>query len=198
MAEVPGDSAGRNLREAAVGGELYGGRLHLELRLGAAAQLPVRASVYLVNRQGWFYKSARDYLLTRQGTSITLDLGPESEDLVPATTLARPWASAGGVAIVRVGIGLYSGGRWSGPVEVSAARIEPPRSAVELSGPARVEGLSLSPARPAAGSMVELAFVFPAEFANPFDPAAAALDAELRPAGGGAATAVVPAYYDQA
>ncbi len=199
LAELPGDSTGKNLREAAVAGELRGGRLTVRLQLGAPARQPVRASVYLVNKQGWFYKSAQDFLVTHlRKTTVTLDLGPESADLVPACSLARPWAASGGAGIVRVGIGLYSDGRWSGPVEVSEASVEPAASAVELSGPARVEGLSVSPARPAAGSLLELSFVFPAELDNPFDPSSGALDAVLVAAGGAQPpAAAVPAFFDQ-
>jgi len=202
LAEVPGDSALKNAREAAVVGELTHGKLHLRLSLGAPARMPIRASVYLVNRQGWFYKSAQDYLVTHhRKTAVVLDLGPDSADLVPAADLARPWSATGGVPIVRVGVGLYSPGRWRGPVEVSEARVELGRAPVELSGPPRIEGLTVAPARPAAGAMVELAFGFPASFANPFDPAEGQLDAELAPklqtGPDPSPAAIVPAYFDQ-
>ncbi|HOX05966.1 MAG TPA: hypothetical protein PK280_06160 [Planctomycetota bacterium] len=198
-AEVPGGATGRNIREVAVSGDLRGGKLSVRLRLASAAPQPVRASVYIVNRQGWFYKSAQDYLVSHlRSTSITLDLGPESADLVPASALARPWAATGGAGAARMGIGLYSSARWSGQVEVLEARIEAPSPAAAPAGAPRADGLTVVPARPAAGAMAEISFVFPAEFANPFDPAAAALDAELVPvAGQSPATAVVPAYFDQ-
>jgi hypothetical protein len=190
---LPGDAR----REMAVSGDVFGGRLLLSLRLGRnPGSAAVRLSVYLVNRNGWFYKSAQDYLLTHRGfRDIEIDLSPDSAQLVPAGS-ARPWGDAAGLAVERIGLALFANGTYSGPVEVRRAEIAGGSQAPSL-GPAAlsVEGLEIRPAAPGVGDMVELAFRLPVSFANPFDPETADVGVAVTAPDG--SSRLFPAFYDQ-
>ncbi|MHC4917786.1 MAG: hypothetical protein ACYTGB_20105, partial [Planctomycetota bacterium] len=187
-----------NRREVALRGDVFGGRLRLAVRLaenpGATA---VRLSVYLINKNGWFYKTSEDYLLThRRPVEIDVDLGPDSAQLVPSGS-ARPWSEVSGIAMRRLGLALFGTGPYTGGVQVTAASISggSREEAVNLPGPG-VEALEVLPASPGAGDLVDLAFRFPVAFVNPFDPDVA--DIAARIAGPGDLRMTVPAYYDQA
>jgi len=99
------------------------------------------------------------------------------------------------VPVVRVGVGLYSRKRWAGPVEITRAAIEGGGELVIAAGAPRIEGLIVTPGRPRAGRLVELAFSFPLTPANPFDPAWGRLDAEVT--GPNGPLGAVPAFFDQ-
>jgi len=188
----------RNRREAVVGGDVFGGRLRLSVKLGRnPLGAAVRLSVYAVNKNGWFYKSTRDFLLThRRYRDVVIDLAPDSRDLMPAGS-ARPWGEMAGVALRRVGLALFAErGTYDGPVIVREARVAGGSRSPEIrmSEPA-LEGLEVTPEDPGAGELVEMGFSFPVAFANPFDPEYADLQAKITAPNGEVRSA--PAFFDQ-
>ena len=189
----------QNRRETLVAGEVFGGKLRLAARLARDSGVSeVRLSVYLVNKNGWFYKSAGNFLLThRRLRKIEIDLSPDSPDLIPAGS-ARPWGETSGTALRRIGLAVFASRGYSGGVEVREARIVGGSSRDTIAFGKKelsAEGLAVHPPSPGAGDLVELAFGFPVAFANPFDPEVADLRAEIAFPDGARLT--VPAYFDQ-
>lgn len=165
-------------REVAVEADWFDyGELRMTIRLEQAPLAPVRIMAYLVNGDGWYYRSAQTGVLRDDRPhELTLDISPQSCDWVPAGHL-RPWDGYVTWLVKAVGLKAFCDAAWSGKISVEDVALVPASSSRRARA---LVDFSAEPSPAYVGRTLEMTFRLPGGHRNPFDPRQADVVAEIR------------------
>ncbi len=168
------------------------GRASVELWLPPDAPRDLHVVLFLADKDGvWFQASGEQGLGRGVWQTVTFDLRPSCGCVEPRGHEAV-WNDYYAARVARAGLQLFSAQSWRGEVRVGGLRLTPAGNEGRRLRVVRLRALT---AAPRSYEVFELAFDIQGVFANPLDPDAVRVDAEVTMPDG--RRLLVPAFYHQ-